>query len=300
FDISAWPIELVATGDCIRLGRRTLRFIETPMVHWPESMFTYITEDKLLFSMDAFGQHYASSQRFDDELPLEAILLEAKTYYANIIMPYGKAVAACIAKTAGLEIDVIAPSHGAIWRTGVAKILAAYHDWVAYRPKAKVLVLYDSMWESTARMAQAIAEGVAQQPGVEMQQLPLRGTSLTRIAAEVLDAAAVAFGSATLNRGMMPAAAAALHYLQGLRPLGKAGLAFGSYGWGGGGVEAIEAGLKAMPWDVIGPPLKAQYRPTAEILRQCRAAGKQLAEKASALAGVRSINGIAGLVSPYG
>jgi len=278
-DTSAWKVRHVATGDRISLGRRTLQFIETPMVHWPESMCTYVPEEGLLFSMDAFGQHYATSQRFDDQCPLGIVMDEAKTYYANIVMPYGKAVTTCLERLAALRIAMIAPSHGVIWRSHVEEILAAYRDWAACRPKAKVVVLYDTMWESTAAMAEAIHDG-ASQPGVEALLIHIRRSSLTRIAAEVLDTAAIALGSSTLNRQMMPMAAAVLNYLEGLRPVGKAAMAFGSYGWGRGGPEAIHEWLQSMPWEVLREPIRARYRPTPEVLDECRAAGKALAERA--------------------
>ncbi len=283
FDTSGWKIQTIADDDTLSLGRRTLRFVATPMVHWPESMFTYVPEEKLLFSMDAFGQHLATSQRFDDQAAGVAVLEHAKAYYANILMPYGKQMGVSLKKTAELEIEMLAPSHGLIWRGGVAEILAAYGDWLVCRPKAKVLVIYDTMWESTDRMARTILEG-ASQPGVEAMLINIRRSNLTRIAGEVIDAAAVALGSSTLNRGMMPMAGAVLTYLKGLRPAGKAGLAFGSYGWGRGGPEAIDEWLHAMKWDVLREPLKARYRPTPEVLEECRAAGNLLAEKALATA----------------
>lgn len=286
FDTSAWKTRVVATGEKLSLGERTLEFIETPMVHWPESMFTYIPQQKLLFSMDAFGQHYTSSQRFDDEVPLCKIMEEAKTYYANIVMPYGKQVAATLKRVAEIPVDVIAPSHGVIWRSHAARIVQAYRDWSACRPKPKVLVIYDTMWESTGRMARAIQEGASQQ-GVDSVLIHIRRCSLTRIAAEVLDAATVAFGSSTLNRGMMPMAAAVLTYLVGLRPLGKAGFAFGSYGWGRGGPKAVGEYLEAMKWEILREPLRAQYRPTPQLLDECREAGAMLAEKARQMAADR-------------
>ena len=290
YDTSSWKIQVVADGDTVSLGKRTLQFIETPMVHWPESMFTYVSQEKLLFSMDAFGQHYASSQRFDDEVSLCTVMEEAKTYYANIVMPLGKPVAACLKRAATLEIEMIAPSHGVIWRSEVAKIVAAYQNWAVCRPKPKVLVIYDTMWEGTGRMARAILAG-ASLPGVETVLIHVRSSNLTRIATEVIDAATVAFGSATLNRGMMPMAAAVLCYLQGLRPVGKAGFAFGSYGWGKGGPEAIDQWLRTMQWEILREPLRAHYRPTPEVLDQCRAAGKLLAERAKETAADRKAGG---------
>ncbi len=282
-DISSWKIQVVAEGDRISLGRRTLQFVETPMVHWPESMFTYVPEERLLFSMDAFGQHLATSPRFGDEVGLSTVMEEAKTYYANIVMPFGKPVAACLKKAATLDIDMIAPSHGVIWRKHVTDILDAYAGWAAGEVRPKVLVIYDSMWQSTAAMARAILEG-ASQPGIETQLIHVRSSDLTQIAAETLDAAAIAIGSATLNTQMMPMMAAALTYLRGLRPRGKAGFAFGSYGWGRGATEAIDAWLAEAQWDIVRQPIKVQYRPTPEMLEECRVAGELLAEKARSMA----------------
>lgn len=285
-DTSHWKIRVVATGQELSLGKRRLQFIETPMVHWPESMFTYVPEQKLLFSMDAFGQHWATSQRFDDEEPLCTVMEEAKAYYANIIMPFGKPVKRCLQQVAALPLEMIAPSHGVIWRRHVAEILGAYANWAAGRPKPKVLVIYDSMWESTAMMAGAIHQG-ASLPGTDARLIPVRGSPLTRIAAEMIDAAAVALGSSTLNTQMMPQVAAVLTYLKGLRPVGKAGFAFGSYGWGRGGPEAIDQWMRAMDWEVLRPPLKAQFRPTPEVLDACRTGGQVLAERAQQLAADR-------------
>ena len=284
FDTSGWKTRAVETDDALPLGRRTLRFINTPMVHWPESMFTYVPEEKLLFSMDAFGQHYATSQRFDDEVELPTVLDEAKAYYANIVMPYGKQVANVLQQAARLPIDVIAPSHGVIWRRHLAEILKAYGEWSVCRPKPKVLVVYDTMWQSTGRMAEAIYAGASAE-GVEAVLVHLRRSDLSRITTEVLDAATVAFGSPTLNGEMMPMASAVLTYWRGLRPVGKAGFAFGSYGWGRGGPEAVHACLEALRWEILREPLKAQYRPSQEVLDECRLAGKMLARKAREMAG---------------
>jgi flavorubredoxin len=283
FDTKAWKIQQVASGDSISIGSRTLQFLETPMVHWPESMFTYIPEDKLLFSMDAFGQHYATSKRFDDEVDLPSVLREAKTYYANIVMPYGKPVVNVLEQAAKMDIRMIAPSHGLIWRTHIGAIVEEYQKWAHSRVRPHVVVLYDTMWESTGAMAQAILEGAIQQ-GVSAELVHIRKSNLTQIAAKVIDAAGVAFGSATLNRGMMPAAAATLNYLQGLRPLNKASFAFGSYGWGRGGAEAVDAALKVLEWEILREPIRSRYRPTPEILAECRKAGAELADRAKALA----------------
>jgi flavorubredoxin len=279
YDSGLWKTRIVASEETISLGRRTLKFIETPMVHWPESMFTYVPEEKLLFSMDAFGQHYASAERFDDQSPLDEIMQEAKTYYANIIMPYGKSVKASLERIKDFDIAMIAPSHGIIWRQHTGEILSAYRRWMDFTPAPKVLVVYDTMWESTAEMAAAILDG-AMQSGVQAKLIHLRRSNLTQLAAEVLDAAAIAFGSPTLNHNMMPSAAAALCYLEGLKPRGKFAFAFGSYGWGKGGAENVDQRLRDIGWTILCEPIRAKYRPNADLLDQCRLAGKLLAEKA--------------------
>jgi flavorubredoxin len=197
-------------------------------------------------------------------------------------MPYGKSVKACMERIRELDIKTIATSHGIIWRQNVNAIFALYRRWMNCTPDPKVLVVYDTMWESTATMARAIVEG-ATQPGVQAKLIHLRRTNLTRLAAEVLDAAAVAFGSSTLNHNMMPAAAAALCYLEGLNPRGKSAFAFGSYGWGKGGPEDVDRRLRDIGWEILCEPIRAKYRPTEAILDQCRQAGNLLAEKVMAV-----------------
>ncbi len=282
-DISGWKFQIVKTGETLNLGKRSLAFVETPMVHWPDSMLTYMPEEKILFSMDAFGQHYASSNKFDDQVPIDEVMAEAQTYYANIVMPYGPQVKKTLEQAAGLDIRIIAPAHGVIWRKHIGRIVAAYKDWCICKPKAKVSVIYDSMWESTAKMARAIYEGACRE-GVEVKLLRIRTVGNTRIVADVLDSACIAFGSATLNQCMMPAAASLLTYMRGLRPAGKAGFAFGSYGWGKGGPEEVHEQLQAMKFDLLREPIKSKWTPEAACLEECHKLGAQLADKALQLA----------------
>jgi flavorubredoxin len=284
YDTGGWRFRVVADGDSLPLGRRTLRFIETPMVHWPESMFTHVPEEKLLFSMDAFGQHYASAHRFDDEEPADVVMAEAKTYYANIVMPYGKPVAKVLDRAATLAVETIAPSHGVVWRRGAAGIITAYRRWSVQEPAPKVLVVYDTMWGSTREMARAIQEGAAEED-VDARLCDARRESHTTLATETLDAAGLACGSPTLNGTLMPQMAAALTYLKGLRPLGKTGFAFGSYGWSKGGAAAVEQYLKDMNVQLLREPLQAQYAPGPAVLDECRRAGRLLAQAALAKAG---------------
>lgn len=280
FDIADWKFHIVNEGDKLSLGSRTLTFINTPMVHWPESMFTYVEEDKILFSMDAFGQHYASLHRFDDEVDLCDIMYEAKKYYANIVMCLGAPISAVLKKAAGLEIKMIAPAHGVIWRTHIAEIVSAYKDWVEFKPQPKVLIIYDYMWGSTKQMAEAIWEGIGYNEKIEGKLIHIRSSNLTEIATEALDCAGIIFGSSTLNNGMMPMAGAVLTYLKGLRPEKKIGFAFGSYGWQGGGAEAVNKELTETGIKTIRNPLVCKFKPTKEVLEECRKAGSEFAKQA--------------------
>ncbi len=274
-----WDIREVKTGDSISLGKRTLEFISTPMLHWPDSMFTYVPEEKLLFSMDAFGQHLATSYRFNDEVDEHVVMEEARVYYANIIMHLGSIVKKTLKAAEGLDIEMIAPSHGVIFRSGLDKIISKYQDWSVFKPLPKLLVIYDTMWQSTEMMATAIADGAAE-AGIEVKKLSVQSNDITTLATEVLDSAAFAVGSPTLNNGLLPTVAEFLTYIKGLRPGNKLGFAFGSQGWAGGGVPAIEEVLNAIGVELTTEGVTCQYRPTEEELEVCRKAGKELAEKA--------------------
>ena len=282
YDTAKWKFKIVKTGDSISLGARTLEFIETPMTHWPESMATWVSQDQLLFSMDAFGQHYASSGRFDDEVPESVLYFEAKTYVANILMLYTLPVTKAVAAVRKLNPKIIAPSHGVVWRSQVQRMLDLYDQWDICKPVRKVVILYDTMWKSTEMMAEAILEGAQAEggPALEAKLFHVRATTITRLATELLDVAAFAAGSPTLNGTLMPAVADALTYLKGLRPANKAGFAFGSYGWGRGGPEEVEGYLQAMKVELLRPVLKLQYKPTPAGLDECRAAGRLLARHA--------------------
>ncbi|MBI9019444.1 MAG: FprA family A-type flavoprotein [Phycisphaerae bacterium] len=273
-----WDYEVVKTGDSISLGKNTMEFIATPMLHWPDSMFTYIPEQKLLFSMDAFGQHFASSGRFDDQVDICELLAEAKIYYANIIMHLGSTVARTLKAAEKLEIDMIAPSHGVIWRSMIADIISAYQDWAVCKPTNKALVLYDSMWHSTEMMAVSIAEGLGN-GGVPAKLLNVSINDVTHLATEVLDCAAVIVGSPTLNNGMLPTVASFMTYIQGLQPKGKLGFAFGSHGWAGGAVPKVRTMLEDTGVEIVHENITCKYKPDAEELKVCYEAGQILAEK---------------------
>ena len=282
YDVSAWKFKIVKTGDALSLGKRTLEFIETPMAHWPESMATWVPQDRLLFSMDAFGQHYATSGRFDDEVQDTVLYFEAKTYVANILMLYAGPVTKAVAAVRQLDPKIICPSHGVVWRSQVKRMLDLYDQWDVCKPVRKVVVMYDTMWKSTELMAEAILQGAMEEggPALEAKLFHVRATTGTRLATELLDVAAFAAGSPTLNGTLMPAMADALTYLKGLRPANKAGFAFGSYGWGRGGPEEVEQYLTAMKVELLRPVLKLNYKPSPAGLDECREAGRLLARRA--------------------
>lgn len=281
YNTDDWKFKIVNESTSISLGHRSLSFINTPMAHWPESMATYVPEEKILFSMDAFGQHYASSGRFDYEVNLEDIMTEARKYYANIIMLYSNPVKSVLHKAEGIDIEMIAPSHGVIWEKHVKEIINAYKEWTEFKCEPKVVIFFDTMWRSTALMADAIYKG-AHIDKVIVRKFDLKYTNLTEIATEVLDAAVIAVGSPTLNRTMMPTVASILYYLKGLAPSNKSAIAFGSYGWAKiGGQHGVFNFLRDMNLELLlDEPLQSKFVPTEEILEECRKAGELLAKTA--------------------
>ena len=240
---SDYNYRAVKTGDTLRIGKRTLTFTATVMVHWPDNMVTYSDYDKILFSNDAFGQHFASSKHFDDEVGLPEVLEQAKKYYANIVMPYSRHVVKALKVLGGVEFDMIAPSHGVIWRSHVPEILEAYARWSSLEPDDYAIVVYDSMWHTTENMALQIVEAFIEE-GVPARLFDLKANHISDIMTEVLSAKYIAVGSPTLNNSMMPTVAAFLCYLKGLSPKNRIGIPFGSYGWGQTGPKEVAESLE--------------------------------------------------------
>jgi flavorubredoxin len=276
-------IRTVKTGDELDLGNRTLRFIEAPMLHWPDSMFTYIVEDKILLSNDAFGQHLASVFRFDDQVDEHVLMEEATIYYANILMPFGSLISRKIQEIVkmGITPKIIAPSHGMIWRSNPSKIIQTYLDWSVYKSKLKAVVVFDTMWRSTEKMARAITEGLASQ-GVDVKLLKLRSAENTEVVTEILDSKAVIIGSPTLNQQMFPSLSAFLTYITGLKPKGKLWSFFGSYGWSRGAVKSMSEMVKKAGFEVFEPGLEVKYVPNQDDLKKCFEFGKKIAIKIKA------------------
>ena len=273
--------QAVANGQEVSLGQRSLVFMETRMVHWPDSMFTYLKEDRILFSSDGFGQHYAGHEKYDDQLG-DAVMEHAQKYFANILMLYAPLLLKLIDKVTdmGLEIDMICPDHGVIWRKDPARIIEAYARWSRQESKKKALVIYDTMWRSTEKMANAIAAGISAE-GVEVRPMYLRKWHRSDIMTEVLDAKAIVIGSPTLNNGLFPTLADFLTYMKGLKPKNKIGAAFGSYGWSGESVKLIEKELSELKFDLIQPGMKVQYVPDSENLDACYAFGREIGKAVS-------------------
>lgn len=271
-----WNYQVVKTGDELSLGKRTLMFLETRMVHWPDSMFTYLKEDGILFSSDGFGQHYAGVERFDDQVG-DAIMPHAKKYFANILLLYSPLILKLVdlVQQLGLQLKTICPDHGIIWRKNPGRIVDAYIRWSRQESVKKAVLVYDTMWHSTERMADAIASGLAQE-GVAVRPMHLRKWHRSDIMTEVLDAKAVIVGSPTLNNGLFPTISDILTYMKGLKPLNKIAAAFGSYGWSGEAVKLINQEFEAMKFEIIDPGLKIQYVPDGDALDKCVAFGARI------------------------
>ncbi len=288
FDTSAWKFRIVKTGDTLDTGTKTVTFLETPMLHWPDSMMSYIKEDKLLISQDAFGQHIASSARFDDEYCDNCSVVElehaVRDYYANILMPFGALIKAKLAEVRklGLEIDMIAPDHGIIWRRDPGKILRMYEDMANDKADLRVVIVYDTMWQSTEHMTLAIMQGV-KASGVEVEVVKLRSTPTSIAIKRIWESRAMLVGTPTLNNIMFPSVAEFLTHLRGLRPKNRLAGAFGSFGWGGGAVKEAYEIFKKMGLETVEPGVEVLYRPSVEDEKKCYDFGKLFGEKTKEL-----------------
>jgi len=259
------PLQIVKTGDTLSLGSKNLQFIEIPMIHWPDSMMTYVPESHLLLSNDAFGQHIATSCRFDDEVNFPEVMYEAAKYFANLLTHLAPLIQNALKKIEELKlsIDMIAPSHGIIWRSNPGAIIQAYRDWCSCTTREKIIVIYDTMWQATECIAKILLNAVAD-AGFEAKLLKLRENHRSDIMAELLDARGFFLGSPTLHRTIFPTVADLICYMQGLKPQKKIAAAFGSYGWSGESVPLLTDALKGLGLEVIEPGVKVQYMPSAD------------------------------------
>lgn len=280
FGIEATPVK---SGDTLNIGERTLTFVTTPMVHWPDNMVTYSDVDQILFSNDAFGQHYATTKRFDDENDLCEIMKQAKKYYANIVWPYGMQAHKALEAVKGLELKMIAPSHGCIWHSHIDKILEKYEAWTTYQTEEKAVVVFDSMWHSTEMMAREICDSFIAE-GISAKLIDVKASHISDIMTDLCDARYVAVGSPTLNSNMLPTVASFLTYMRGLSPKNdqRIGLAFGSYGWAPLGPKQVYEELEKAKFNLPVPVITQQWIPSEENLAELQATVKKIIEDARA------------------
>jgi len=274
-----WNFKPVQTGGKINIGQRELIFIEAPMLHWPDSMFTYLTGDNILMPNDAFGQHYATAFRFNNEVNQEELYEEALKYYANILTPFSKQVSKKIEEVLALNLPVsmIAPSHGVIWRKDPLQIVKKYQGWAAQVPEKTTVILYDSMWDGTRRMAEAIGEGLAAD-GVPYKTFYLPTSDRNDVVTEIFKTKAIIIGSPTFNQGLLPTITPILEDIKGLKFQNKIGAAFGCYGWSGESVKIIEEHLAQCKIPVVAAGVRAKWQPKSEELTKCWELGNTVAK----------------------
>ncbi len=273
-------LHVVKSGDTLSLGKKTLSFIEAPMLHWPDSMFTYLAEDALLFPNDAFGQHLASSARFSDEVDAGALIEEAEAYFANILWPFSSMVLRKIDELVKMKLPVkmIAPSHGVIWRKDPMQIVNSYVEWAKNTTRKKVVIAYETMWGSTEKMAYRIVDGLVSE-GVEVKLYDVAHTDNTEMIREMLYARGYIFGSSTHDNNMLPNLAMFLEFLKGLKPTGRKAAAFGSFGWAGGAVKEMESFIASPGIEIVQPGLSVKFVPNADELKKCFEFGVEFAKK---------------------
>jgi len=279
FHLDGWPFEVVADGQTLNTGRHTIRFLDSKMLHWPESMVSCLEQDGLLISNDIFGQHWATSERFADQVEQGELYWQAMKYYANIFYPYSPAAARFLARLRdlNLSLEMLLPDHGLIWRNDLSKIMDAYQRWSTGQAARKAVVAYDTMWGSTQMMAQAVGQGLAS-TGISVKVMDLRFNHRSDIITEILEAKAVVVGCSVLNNGILPKMADMLNYMKGLKPTGKLGGMFGSYGWADKGVKMLREELEEMKFQVIGEGVSANYVPDSAALQKSFEYGRTIGQ----------------------
>ncbi len=274
-----WNFVEVKTGDKLNIGDRDLVFVEARMLHWPDSMFVYMTEDNILFSNDAFGQHYASESLYNDTVDQAELYQEAIKYYANILTPFSPFVTKKIEEVLSfnLPVDMICPSHGVIWRDNPVQIVEQYLKWADNYQENQVTLVYDSMWRGTSRMAEGIAEGLKKSmPGTTIKLLHAGLTDKNDVITELFKSKAFLIGSSTINKGILSSIAAVMEMVKGLKLKNKKGAAFGSYGWSGESVPLLEELLEESGIELASPGIKTLWNPDEDAMAQCVDYGEAL------------------------
>ncbi len=275
-----WNFKVVKTGDSISLGKNSLVFVAAPMLHWPDSMFTYLTGKNILMPNDAFGQHIASSSRFNDEVDMVEVYQEAIKYYANILTPFSDLVIRKIDefKKLNIPVDIIAPSHGIIWRKDPLQIVSQYYEWAQGKNDGSAVIIYDTMWKGTEKMAQAIARGLEKE-GVKYKIFNMAICDRNDVLTEVFKTKGILIGSPTMNNGLLPTIMPLLEELKGLKFKNKVGAAFGTYGWSGECIKLIEEILEKAKIKILQEGIKFKWQPTKEELEKCVEFGRSFAQK---------------------
>lgn len=277
-----WDFRVVKTGEKLSLGTKELVFVEAPMLHWPDSMFVYLTGDDILFSNDGFGQHYASEHMFNDLVDQHELMAECIKYYANILTPFSPMVTRKINEVLGfkLPLDMICASHGIIWRDNPTQIIEKYLQWADNYQENQITLLYDTMWDSTRVMAEQIAAGISEaDSGVTVKLYNLAKTDKNDAITEVFKSKAILMGSSTVNNGILVAVAGLIEEIKGLKFKNKKAAAFGSYGWSGEGVKIISDRLAGSGFTVVDEGLRLTWSPDDECKKRCREYGREFVGK---------------------
>jgi anaerobic nitric oxide reductase flavorubredoxin len=275
-----WNFVPVKTGDTLDLGTKKLMFVEAPMLHWPDSMFCYLTEDNILFPNDAFGQHYATELFFNDLVDQGELFQECIKYYANILTPFSRLVEKKIDEFVGLDlpVDMICPSHGVIWRDNPLQIVNKYMEWSKNYKENQITIVYDTMWEGTRKMAEAISEGIrSADESARIKQYRISHSDKNDVVTEVFKSKALLVGSPTINRGILSAVAGFLEEVRGLGFKEKKAAAFGTYGWSGESVKMLNGALEKAGFEIINDGLKLLWNPDEAMLEECVNFGKEIA-----------------------
>ena len=275
-----WNFHVVKTGDKLSLGSKELIFIEAQMLHWPDSMMSYLTHDSILFSNDAFGQHIASERMYNDLVDQAELFQEAIKYYANILTPFSALVDKKIKEVLALNVsvDMICPSHGVIWRKDPLQIANQYLEWANAYAENQITIAYDSMWDGTRRMAEAIAKGIVEaDPTVAVKLFNIARSDKNDLITEIFKSKAVLVGSPTINKGILSAVAAILGEMKGLKFMNKKAAAFGCYGWSGEAVKIMTQHLSSAGFTVVDEGLRAMWNPDTKTIEICIEYGKRVA-----------------------
>ena len=277
-----WNYVNVKTGDELEIGDSKLVFVEASMLHWPDTMMTYMTGDNILFSNDVFGQHYASEMLYDDMDDISKLLHEAEKYYTNIITPFSTFVTKKLAEVQGmnLKIDLVAPSHGIIWRENIGLIMDLYAKWANNYQEDQITLIYDTMWQSTRKMAEAIAEGIQQaSPNTTIKLLNAVKNDKNDILVEVFKSKAILVGSPTINNGFSYAIAGILEMIKGLKFKNTNAASFGSYGWSGEAAKLIKEFLEESKFAIVNDGIRVNWAPDQETIEQLREYGRKFVEE---------------------